>query len=243
MSRWDICRRWSSDILTNITHCFTGTITASPRIPTRDPELLNGSIPTSDTRLAIAYSGVQQLIKRLVLMFRHAVTGRVVVRWIPENKRGLVVREARIYALVYLSLLSASVAWSSTILLWVWLVPLVIGQLFLRPYLYAEHTGCERTRSAFENTRTTYTGRGDEMVRLEHAVPRRAPCLSVGAVSCAAKTERNRCQSNSVSGRRLSPGDATDLGVVSQGACDRRGTERSQRDYFFVSTELTSFSA
>jgi fatty acid desaturase len=28
----------------------------------------------------------------------------------------------------------------------------------LRPYLYAEHTGCERTRSAFQNTRTTYTG-------------------------------------------------------------------------------------
>jgi hypothetical protein len=59
---------------------------------------------------------------------------------------------------VYLLLLIASIAWSSTILLWVWLLPLVIGQLFLRPYLYAEHTGCERSRSAFENTRTTYTG-------------------------------------------------------------------------------------
>jgi fatty acid desaturase len=126
--------------------------------PTRDPELLNGSIPASDTRLAIAYSGIQQLTKRLVLMFRHAVTGRVVAPWIPEAKRGLVVREARAYALVYLLLLIASVAWSSTLLLWVWLLPLAIGQLFLRPYLYAEHTGCERTRSAFENTRTTTTG-------------------------------------------------------------------------------------
>jgi fatty acid desaturase len=44
-------------------------------------------------------------------------------------------------------------------LLWCWLVPLYVGQLFLRPYLYAEHTGCERTRSAYENTRTTYTDR------------------------------------------------------------------------------------
>ena len=34
----------------------------------------------------------------------------------------------------------------------------MIGQFFLRPYLYAEHTGCDRTRSAFQNTRTTYTG-------------------------------------------------------------------------------------
>ena len=46
----------------------------------------------------------------------------------------------------------------SALLLWVWIVPLIIGQFFLRPYLYAEHTGCERTRSAFQNTRTTYTG-------------------------------------------------------------------------------------
>jgi fatty acid desaturase len=70
-----------------------------------------------------------------------------------------VVREARIYALVYLALLIASIAFSSTMLLWCWLVPLYVGQLFLRPYLYAEHTGCERTRSAYENTRTTYTDR------------------------------------------------------------------------------------
>lgn len=127
--------------------------------PKRDPELLNGSIPTSDARLAIAYTGIQQLTRRLVLMFRHAVAGTVVVPWIPENKRGLVVREARAYALIYLLLLAASVAWLGTTLLWVWLVPLVVGQMMLRPYLYAEHTGCERTRSAFENTRTTYTGR------------------------------------------------------------------------------------
>ena len=49
-------------------------------------------------------------------------------------------------------------AFSSALLLWVWIVPLIIGQFFLRPYLYAEHTGCDRTRSAFQNTRTTYTG-------------------------------------------------------------------------------------
>ena len=157
--------------------------------PTRDPELLNGSIPTSDTRLAIAYSGVQQLIKRLVLMFRHAVTGRVVVRWIPENKRGLVVPRGPFLSMrwLYLSLLSASVAWSSTILLWVWLVPLVIGQLFLRPYLYAEHTGCERTRSAFENTRTTYTGEGDKMVR-------RGTCRSTPSTMPIRRCRFMRCQ-------------------------------------------------
>jgi fatty acid desaturase len=127
--------------------------------PKRDPELMTRTIPRSDTRLAIAYTGVVQLTNRIVLLFRHAITGKVVAPWIPQNKRGTVVREARAYVLVYLLLLVASVALSTTVLLWVWLVPLVVGQLFLRPYLYAEHTGCEHTRSAFENTRTTYTGK------------------------------------------------------------------------------------
>jgi fatty acid desaturase len=127
--------------------------------PARDPELMFATVPTSDTQLAIAYSGIVYLFKRVRLMFRHAITGQVVVPWIPDNKRALVVREARLYVLVYLLLLVASIALSSWVLLWVWLIPLVVGQWFLRPYLFAEHTGCDHTRSAFENTRTTYTGR------------------------------------------------------------------------------------
>jgi fatty acid desaturase len=126
--------------------------------PERDPELMFATVPTSDTQLAIAYSGIVYLFKRVRLMFRHAITGKVVVPWIPENKRALVLREARLYALVYVVLLAGSIALSSTLLLWIWLLPLVVGQWFLRPYLFAEHTGCDHTRSAFENTRTTYTG-------------------------------------------------------------------------------------
>jgi fatty acid desaturase len=125
--------------------------------PDRDPELVTATIPSSDTRLAIAYTGIVQLTNRIRLLVRRALTGQAVAPWIPEAKQGMVVRETRIYALVYLALLIASIALSSTMLLWCWLVPLYVGQLFLRPYLYAEHTGCERTRSAYENTRTTYT--------------------------------------------------------------------------------------
>jgi fatty acid desaturase len=126
--------------------------------PKRDPELLVAVIPTSDTRLAIAYTGILQLTRRTQLLFRHALTGKAAAPWIPENKRGMVVREARAYVAVYLALLLGSLALSTTVLLWTWLVPLVVGQMILRPYLYAEHTGCARTRSAFENTRTTTTG-------------------------------------------------------------------------------------
>lgn len=125
--------------------------------PARDPELVVGVKPTSDTQLALAYSGLLQVAGRLRLMLGHAVSGKVTVPWIPESKRAVIVREARVYAVLYALLLALSLWFSSALLLWIWIVPLVIGQFFLRPYLYAEHTGCERTRSAFQNTRTTYT--------------------------------------------------------------------------------------
>jgi fatty acid desaturase len=126
--------------------------------PDKDPELIVGVKPTSDTQLAIAYSGLLQVAGRLRLMLGHAVTGKVVVPWILENRRGTIVTEARVYVASYALLLALSLWFSSALLLWVWIVPLMIGQFFLRPYLYAEHTGCDRTRSAFQNTRTTYTG-------------------------------------------------------------------------------------
>ncbi|MCK1681979.1 fatty acid desaturase [Bradyrhizobium sp. 147] len=126
--------------------------------PDKDPELIVGVTPKSDTQLAIAYSGLLQVAGRLWLMLGHAVTGKVVVPWIPESKRAIIVAEARAYVALYAMLLALSLWLSSAMLLWVWTVPLVVGQLFLRPYLYAEHTGCDRTRSAFQNTRTTYTG-------------------------------------------------------------------------------------
>jgi fatty acid desaturase len=126
--------------------------------PDKDPELVVGPKPSSDTQLAIAYTGLLQVAGRERLMLRHALTGKVSLPWIPENKRDLIVREARLYLAGYALLLVISLALSTAILLWAWVIPLLVGQLILRPYLYSEHTGCERTRSAFDNTRTTYTG-------------------------------------------------------------------------------------
>jgi fatty acid desaturase len=127
--------------------------------PERDPELIVGPEPASDAQLAIAYSGLTQVAGRVRLMLGHALTGKVFVPWIPESRRDDIVKEARLYATGYALLFAVSLALQTAILLWVWIVPLLVGQLMLRPYLYAEHTGCERTRGAFDNTRTTYTGR------------------------------------------------------------------------------------
>lgn len=125
--------------------------------PEKDPELIVGVKPASDLQLAIAYSGLLQVAGRLWLMLGHAISGEVVVPWIPANKRAIIVTEARVHVALYGLLLALSLWFASALLLWVWIVPLTVGQFFLRPYLYAEHTGCEHTRSAFQNTRTTYT--------------------------------------------------------------------------------------
>ena len=125
--------------------------------PARDPELLSVPIPRSDTGLAFSYTGLRQVAFRMGLLLRHAFTGNARSPWIPESKRHVVLREARLYVAGYVVLLLASLALHTSILLWVWVVPVIVGQSFLRPYLYAEHTGCDRTRSAFQNTRTTYT--------------------------------------------------------------------------------------
>ena len=45
------------------------------------------------------------------------------------------------------------------LLLWVWLIPVLLGQPVLRLYLLAEHGDCPRVADMFLNTRTTFTNR------------------------------------------------------------------------------------
>jgi fatty acid desaturase len=125
--------------------------------PERDPELLFKTAPRSRLALLFTFTGITQVLKRFSLMTRHALTGRVTAPWVAEAKRSLVVREARLYLLLYALLLAGSIALQSALLLWAWLLPLFLGQLLLRPYLLSEHTGCAGHGSTLENTRTTYT--------------------------------------------------------------------------------------
>jgi fatty acid desaturase len=65
--------------------------------------------------------------------------------------------EARCYLAVYTTIAVVSVRTASPMALLVWIAPLLVGQVFLRPYLLAEHTACASTRDCLENTRTTLT--------------------------------------------------------------------------------------
>jgi len=126
--------------------------------PRRDPELAQ---PSPD-RLGIYLwraTGIPNWRKRLTITLRHALTGRVPEPFITAERRPGIVREARILWTVYLSVFVVSLMWRSSAGLLFWIVPLVIGQPFLRLFLMAEHTGCPLSDEMFENTRTTYTNR------------------------------------------------------------------------------------
>jgi fatty acid desaturase len=71
--------------------------------------------------------------------------------------RASVIREARLVLAIYAVALGLSIAAQSTVLLWYWVIPALLGQPMLRFYLLAEHSGCPRTPDMLENSRTTYT--------------------------------------------------------------------------------------
>ena len=124
--------------------------------PARDPEL-STPLPTSAARLAWYWSGLPIWIGRMRMFFVHGVLGRATEPWVPDAKRALIVREARCYLAGYAAVIAVSLTTQSLLALWLWIVPLMAGQLLLRPYLLAEHTGCANTPNMLENTRTTYT--------------------------------------------------------------------------------------
>ena len=85
------------------------------------------------------------------------VAGRVDDGFVAEGAKARVVAEARGMAVLY-GLAGLSLVWTD-VLLWVWVVPVLLGQPFLRLYLLAEHGDCPEVANMFQNTRTTFTNR------------------------------------------------------------------------------------
>jgi fatty acid desaturase len=123
----------------------------------RDPELYFPK-PTSPAVYLLVLTGVPNLIRRLADLLRLA-RGRADRPWMNAAEGPALVVEARAYLVVYAAVALASLVARSPLALVVWIVPLLVGQAFLRPYLLAEHTACASTRDCLENTRTTRTWR------------------------------------------------------------------------------------
>lgn len=125
-------------------------------VPEKDPELLSGAKPETWRAYLWHVSGLPfwWSMGRQVIV---NAAGRDPGDFVPDRARPRVRREARImlglYALAGLSL------FFSPVLFWVWILPCLLGQPFLRLYLLAEHGRCAFVANMFENTRTTYTNR------------------------------------------------------------------------------------
>lgn len=123
--------------------------------PDRDPELAQ---PLPSTRLGYAWLilGGPFWISQVKTLFRNAL-GLNRDSFIPAGAERSIVREARLFLLGYAVIAGLSVWTGSLTALWLWLVPMLLGQPFLRLYLLAEHTGCPHSPNMLENTRTTLT--------------------------------------------------------------------------------------
>ena len=119
----------------------------------QDPEL-DGGKPETRGGLIWHVSGLPTWAAAGRVVWALAA-GRLRAPYLPDRARPRAEREARvllgIYALAGASLLV------SDLLLWVWILPVILGQPVLRLYLLAEHGDCPRVANMFANTRTTFT--------------------------------------------------------------------------------------
>ena len=119
----------------------------------RDPELAQPK-PRSLADYLWFLSGLPYWRERITTTLRHAL-GRVDASFIPESRRAAVAWEARLLLGLYGALAAGSLVVGSTAPLLYWVVPVLVGQPFLRAFLLAEHTGCPLIPDMLRNSRTT----------------------------------------------------------------------------------------
>ena len=125
--------------------------------PEKDPELVS-SKPDTVGQYIWHVSGVP-VWSGQIRTFAELVSGRADAEYLPPNARMRIVSEARLMATAYATLFIGSVVLATPILLWLWVVPALLGQPVLRLYLLAEHGRCPHVANMFANTRTTFTNR------------------------------------------------------------------------------------
>lgn len=122
-------------------------------IPGRDPELAGAKPETPAAWLwhvsGLPYWGAMARITLALAM------GRGAAPYLPSPALPRIRAEARWMLALYAALAASLML--SPVLIWVWVVPVLLGQPVLRLYLLAEHGDCPQVANMFENTRTTFT--------------------------------------------------------------------------------------
>lgn len=125
--------------------------------PDKDPELATPK-PETAAQYVAHVSGLPVWFSHLRTLLRNA-TGRCDDDFVPPTARGKVPAEAQSMLALYFLLAAVSIVLATPALLYVWIVPVLLGQPFLRLYLMAEHGRCPFVANMFENSRTTFTNR------------------------------------------------------------------------------------
>ncbi len=125
--------------------------------PTKDPELASPK-PNSVGQYIRYISGIPETTARLSTLVRNAIWENQ-DEFVPPRGRAKVMKEARIQLALYIGLTGISIAANSTLLIFIWLLPFLMGGPLLRTYLLAEHGRCPHVASMLDNTRTTFTNR------------------------------------------------------------------------------------
>ncbi len=123
--------------------------------PDRDPELITSGSPRSWGHYLLRISALPFLSLRARDIFLFPFGYRGDVDYIHPSAWPEVQRWGRWLLAFYGLLLLGSLALQTTVLLWTWIIPLLIGMPLLRLYLVCEHTLCANSDDGFANTRTT----------------------------------------------------------------------------------------
>ena len=121
----------------------------------KDPEL-GTEHPRTIGSYIFLITGIKIWID-LVNNFFRLFSGNANESYINKHNTKKVVIEARIVFVIYLLLFFVSFNLNNGILLYAWIIPMIIGQPFLRLFLLAEHGFCDLTTDMTKNSRTTKT--------------------------------------------------------------------------------------
>jgi len=122
--------------------------------PENDPELASPK-PTTWPGFLWHVSGVPHWTGQLNTLLLSA-TGRDRAPFLSDRTRPRATREAQEIVALYIALGLFS-WWITPVLLWVWVLPVLLGQPLLRFYLLAEHGLCPKVPNLLVNTRTVFT--------------------------------------------------------------------------------------
>jgi fatty acid desaturase len=168
--------------------------------PAQDPELEKPR-PATPIQYAWHLTGIPYWKAAVTALVNDAL-GRKIGRYVPTSAVPKLVVEARLYLLAYAVLAAVGIAFGLDWILWLWIIPALLGQPFLRAYLLAEHAACPFVADMLANTRTTFCS---SLVRLlawnmphhtaHHALPtvpfHRLPKLTrilEGRLKCTARS-------------------------------------------------------